>query len=155
MNALSRPIPASDYRSHSLHAATFASPSEEVVQESLLTELILSGSPSQQRLLLLPMLAHMTQQSQDQWLTLIAPEKVCDRLIEASELKALGADANKIRILRESERENLLWLTWEALKLGNSHTVIACPGKISAQSRAQLESAAQAGRSRCLLLRSF
>jgi cell division inhibitor SulA len=138
-----------------MHSASYRSLKESDKQESLLTELILSGSHSQQRQLLLPMLAHMTQQSQDQWLTLIAPADVCEQLIVASELKALGADAQKIRILKESEGENLLWLTWEALTLGNSHTVVAWPGKIKAQSRTQLESAAQSGQSRCLLLRSF
>lgn len=119
-----------------------------------ITEMSLTGSLQQQQLLLLPMLAHLTHQAEDQWLTIVATEPVCERILNTARLKAVGAAAEKIRVIRANKIEDVLWISWEALSLGNSHTVVACPGAISAESYKQLEAAAQSGRCQALLLRN-
>ena len=119
-----------------------------------LTELILSANETQQAQLLLPMLAELTRQSQDQWITFVALDGFCEQLLNAEQLKTLGAEHHKIRVVRARNSADARWITWEALKLGNSHTVIACPGKLTALELSQLESAARAGNSQGLLLRS-
>jgi len=119
-----------------------------------LTELILSSNETQQTQLLLPMLAQLTRLCGDQWITFVALDGFCEQLLNAEELKALGAEHHKIRIVRAHTPADARWITWEALKLGNSHTVIASPGKLSAVEFRQLELAAQAGNSQGLLLRS-
>ena len=118
-----------------------------------LTELILSASETQQTQLLLPMLAQLTRLSEDKWITFVALDGFCEQLLNAEQLKTLGADHHKIRIVRAHTPADARWITWEALKLGNSHTVIASPGKLSAVEFSQLELAARAGNSQGLLLR--
>jgi len=146
------------YQGHALAANEALLPAEQSLglRESSwgLTELILSANETQQTQLLLPMLAQLTRLSKDQWITFVALDGFCEQLLNAEELKTLGADHHKIRIVRAHTPADARWITWEALKLGNSHTVIASPGKLSAVEFSQLELAAQAGNSQGLLLRS-
>jgi len=134
-----------------LSAEQYITPSESTWG---LTELILSSSETQQTQLLLPMLAQLTRLCGDQWITFVALDGFCEQLLNAEELKTLGAEHHKIRIVRANTPADARWIIWEALKLGNSHTVIASPGKLSAVEFSQLEFAAQAGNSQGLLLRS-
>ena len=94
------------------------------------------------------MLAHLSRQDADRWITWIAPTG-----IDRQTLEHYGVDTAKIRLIHASRREDILWITWEALAAGNSHTVIASPGKLREKSVAKLEQAADRGRAQGLLLR--
>ena len=112
------------------------------------TELILSKECQQQAGLILPMLAFLSQQVQHQWITWVGPPHI-DRQLLARH----GVDLSKIRLIHTNHVEDILWMTWEALAAGTSHTVIASPGKLHDRQLYQLEAAAQTGQSQGLLLR--
>lgn len=117
-------------------------------QQSGVTELVLSENCPEHASLLFPMLAFLSQQAQDQWITWVAPKG-----IDRSLLNQYGVDTRKIRLIHANTAEDVLWITWEALATGNSHTVIASPGKLTDKELCQLESAAHKGLSQGLLLR--
>ncbi|MEJ2418166.1 MAG: SulA-like leucine-rich domain-containing protein [Exilibacterium sp.] len=120
-----------------------------VVQpDSGVTEVVLSRGCPRQLALLLPMLAHLSWQPDNRWITWIAPSG-----IDRQTLISYGVNTTKIRLIHTSGVENILWMTWEALAKGNSYTVISSPGKITEKAYAQLEKAAARGRAQGLLLR--
>jgi cell division inhibitor SulA len=112
------------------------------------TELVLSRECPDQLALLLPMLAHISHQSEQRWITWVAPQGIHrDRLAD------YGIDIGKIRLVHAKKTHDILRITWEALARGNSHTVLASPGKLTDHSYTQLEMAANVGHSQGLLLR--
>ncbi len=137
----------------STRARATPQPATAKTEPSLLTELIVSGNDAQRQQILLPIFAHLSRQTDDQWLTFVASDANCEQMINTCQLKAAGAAHEKIRVIRAKSPEDVLWITWEALSLGNSHTVIACPGKFNTQSRDQLEHAARSGRCKALIIR--
>lgn len=96
----------------------------------------------------MPMIAHLSRQDHSRWLTWITREPVSHRLLEA-----YGVDTKRLRLVYCKDDERQLWVTWDALALGNSHTVIASPGRLGKSVLAQLETAATQGQCRALLLR--
>lgn len=112
------------------------------------TELILTSDAPEQLALLLPMIAFLSNSSQDRWITWIAPHNVSRELLEA-----YGVNTRYIRVIHCHDQLSLLWVTWEALAAGNSHTVISSPGKLTDKELNQLEVAAIHGKSQGLLLR--
>lgn len=121
---------------------------QQTHRNSGVTELVLSHDSQDQASLLFPMLAFLSQQAKDQWITWIAPKGISQAL-----LKQYGVDTRKVRLVHVNNPEDILWVTWEALAAGNSHTVIASPGKLSDKAFRQLEGAAHRGQSQGLLLR--
>ena len=126
----------------------FAQPTRDSSQQSGVTELVLSHDCPEHASLLFPMLAYLSRQAQDQWITWVAPKGINQAL-----LSQYGVDTRKIRLVHASKAEDVLWITWEALAAGNSHTVIASPGKLSDKEFRDLEGAAHKGQSQGLLLR--
>lgn len=120
--------------------------------QSGVTELVLSHESPDLANLLLPMLAFLSNQRdaahQNRWITWVAPQGIDKAL-----LQQYGVDTGKIRLIHISKPEDILWITWEALAAGNSHTVIASPGKLSEKELRQLEAAAHQGQTQGLLLR--
>lgn len=112
------------------------------------TELILTSDAPEQLSLLLPMIAFLSNSSQDRWITWIAPHNVSRELLEA-----YGVNTRYIRVIHCHDQLSLLWVTWEALAAGNSHTVISSPGKLTDKELNQLEVAAMQGKAQGLLLR--
>ena len=116
--------------------------------KSGVTELVLSKDCPDHAELLLPMLAFLSHQAKDQWITWVAP-----RGINQSLLSQYGVDTRKVRLIHPSSSDDVLWITWEALAAGNSHTVIASPGKLTEKELRQLENAAHCGHTQGLMLR--
>lgn len=112
------------------------------------TELVLSRDSPDQASLLFPMLAFLSHQAEDRWITWVAPKGINQAL-----LSQFGVDICKVRLVHANRPEDVLWITWEALATGNSHTVIASPGKLTDREFRQLENAALCGKSQGLLLR--
>lgn len=112
------------------------------------TELVLTSESSDQLHLLLPMLAYLSHNSGDRWITWVSPKYLSRDL-----LLAYGVNINCIRLIH-SQDENPLWLIWEALASGTSNTVIASPGRLNEKELLQLEVAATKGECQGLLLRA-
>lgn len=112
------------------------------------TELILTSNSPEQLALLLPMIAFLSNACSDRWITWIAPHNISRDLLES-----YGVNTRYIRVIHCQNPQTLLWVTWEALSAGNSHTVISSPGKLTDKELAQLELAAQNGGCQGLLLR--
>lgn len=117
-------------------------------QRGGITELVLTHNAPAQTPLLLPMVAHLSQDNSDRWLTWINPGPV-DRQL----LSDYGADTGRIRLIHTHSHTDSRWIIWEALAEGNSHTVIAAPGRLSEREMQQLESAARKGECQGLILR--
>lgn len=113
-----------------------------------ITELVLTHNAPKQTQLLLPMVAHLSQGNPDRWLTWITPGPV-DRQL----LAEYGVNTHGIRLIHTDSRKDSRWIVWEALAEGNSHTVIAAPGRLTEREMQQLESAARKGECQGLILR--
>lgn len=112
------------------------------------TELVLTSDSPEQLALLLPMIAYLSNSTQGRWITWIAPHNISRELLES-----YGVNTRCIRVIHCHDQLSLLWVTWEALAAGNSHTVISSPGKLTDKELNQLEVAATQGRCQGLLLR--
>lgn len=121
---------------------------QQPARTSGVTELVLTNDSPEHAALLFPMIAHLSKNCQDRWITWIAPQNVTRQLLER-----YGVDTCLIRLIHTHKEQNALWITWEALAAGNSHTVIASPGKLTDKELMQLETAAMRGNCQGLLLR--
>lgn len=113
-----------------------------------ITELVIANASTEQALLVMPMIAFLSQSSERRWLTWIAPQHM-----SRSFLESFGVDTRFVRLIHCSDEASRLWITWDALAAGNSHTVIASPGRLTEKEFKQLEVAAHQGQSQGLLLR--
>jgi cell division inhibitor SulA len=113
-----------------------------------ITELIIANASAEQVALIMPMIAFLTKSCANRWVTWIAPQHVSREFLES-----FGVDTQYLRLIHCSDEQSRLWITWEALTAGNSHTVIASPGKLTEKEFKQLESAAAQGQCQGLLLR--
>ena len=112
------------------------------------TELVLTSDAPEQAALLLPMIAYLSQNCGDRWITWVAPHNITRQILDN-----FGVDTRYLRLIHCKDAQQALWIIWEALNAGNSHTVIASPGKLSDKELVQLEVAAQNGECQGLLLR--
>lgn len=112
------------------------------------TELVLTSDSPEQVALLLPMIAYLSNTCNDRWITWIAPHNISRELLES-----YGVNTRYIRVIHCQNPQTLLWITWEALAAGNSHTVISSPGKLTDKELTLLELAAKTGGCQGLLLR--
>ena len=113
-----------------------------------ITELIIASASPEQVALIMPMIAFLTKSCANRWVTWIAPQHVSREFLES-----FGVDTQYLRLIHCSDQQSRLWITWEALIAGNSHTVIASPGKLTEKEFKQLENAAHQGQCQGLLLR--
>lgn len=112
------------------------------------TELILTDRSQAQLQLVLPMICYLTNVQEERWVTWIT-----DRTLDKKALMELGVNTKVFRILTCASKSDLLWVTWEALSSGTSHTVITDAGRLNETEIAQLEHAAEIGQSQGLILR--
>lgn len=94
------------------------------------------------------MICYLTNVQEERWVTWIT-----DRAIDKKALMEMGVNTKVFRILTCANKTDLLWVTWEALSSGTSHTVITEAGRLSETEIAQLEHAAEIGQSQGLILR--
>ena len=120
----------------------------QVKPTSGITELIIANALPEQASLLMPMIAFISQSCADRWVTWIAPIHMTREFLES-----FGVDTRYLRLVHCSDEDRRLWITWEALAAGNSHTAISSPGKLTEKELKQLEVAALMGQSQGLLLR--
>ena len=113
-----------------------------------ITELVIANSSPEQAALIMPMIAFLTQSCVNRWVTWIAPQHLSREFLES-----FGVDTRYVRLIHCSDEASRLWITWEALAAGNSHTVISSPGKLTDKELKQLENAAYEGNCQGLLLR--
>ena len=113
------------------------------------TELILSASQPQHMAMVLPMIAQLVRSNNNRWLSWITTKP-----LDRSVLLAAGIDISRLRFIYAQQSDDTCWITWEALRSGTSHTVIATPGILSSKALQQLEEAARIGKSQGLLLRA-
>lgn len=112
------------------------------------TELVLTRDAPEQLALLLPMMAYTSRQTCNRWITWIGPQS-----ITRQELEQFGVDTRFVRLIHCADVQQILWITWEALNAGNSHMVIASPGRLTEKELSHLELAARQGQCQGLLLR--
>lgn len=113
-----------------------------------LTELVMTDFGDQQGLIL-SMAAQLSQQNDGRWLTWITDDRgLYQRLRQYPGLVQKG-----VRLVHCTEASEQLWIIWDALSLGNSHTVIASPGALQDRALAELEQAALKGASQGILVR--
>lgn len=131
-----------------MHQTQIQTQAKPAAITSGITELIIANASPEQAALLMPMIAFLTQSCSDRWVTWIAPQHLSREFLES-----FGVDTRFVRLIHCSDEASRLWINWEALAAGNSHTVISSPGKLTDKELKQLESAAYQGKSQGLLLR--
>ncbi len=112
------------------------------------TELVLTSDTPEQFAMILPMIAYLSQHCGDRWITWITSQAISRQMLES-----FGVNTTCVRLIHCKSTDEVLWITWEALQAGNSHTVIATPGRLTDKELSQLEMAAHKGQCQGLLLR--
>ncbi len=138
MNAAYSQIEAAKYE-HSVASSAPAS-------SSSITELVLTKHSPDQAMVLLPMISHLTRSS-DRWVTWVVDQRVSKK-----QLQAYGVDTRKLQMLYAPNGEDSRWVIWEALNTGTSECVIGTPGSLGEQELQYMESAAQNGKCRGLMV---
>ena len=133
-----------------MNTALKRAPSEKAC--SNITEVVMTNEDDGLSMLL-PMLAHLSRESKNKWLTWIAPKSVASRLSKKV-LESYGFALKQIRIIHPEDNDAALWLLWDALANGTSANVVANMRSLSENDRIKLETACQRGNSRGLILRS-
>ena len=133
---------------HSLPQAQQQHSAPAATSNAGLTELVLAHGAASSWSMILPMVAHLCRQDSQRWLTWVTSEP-----LPAALLISFGIDPLQLRQVHCRDSDQQLWVTWDALELGNSHTVIASPGALSQGQERYLEQAAYAGNSQALILR--
>ncbi len=106
------------------------------------------GCAHSQSAFLIPMLTYLQHQNPDRWITWVVSESQSRQIVQDQAMAQIP-----VRLIHCQSPEDVLWITWEALAKGNSHTVLASPEFTGEKILAQLEQAALQGQSQGLLLR--
>lgn len=121
---------------------------EPAAEESAFSEIALRGLPGQCLMLLAPMLRELSEESDSRWLTLIAPPAS----LTPDWLRKAGLNRERILLLPARDQAAAQALACEALRLGNSHTVVSWLS-LNEKARTQLSRAAVAGQAQSLNIR--
>ena len=119
-----------------------------------LTEIVLAESQHESYEIILPMLAHLSQQEKDRWFTWITPQGA----LHGIDIQSYGFAKERVRIIHTRSDEESLWVLWEALSNSNSATVVAKLSHfgeyhLEEHHWQELEQAAALGNTRGLVLR--
>ena len=90
--------------------------------------------------IVIPLVASLSGQKNDGWLTWITHRKPSKQ-----QLELLSVNMEKLRIVHIKENTDSRWMLWAALAEGNSHTVIADSSILSKDDIDSLEMAAIKG----------
>lgn len=93
--------------------------------------------------------ASMTQQVSDRWVTWITSSPVNSR-----QLARLGVNASSLRIVHVKNHEDARWIIWQALSQGNSCKVIAEQAYFSEADIEEMEAAAKIGQCHGILIKT-
>ena len=118
-------------------------------EPEVFSELSLRGAAGNCLNLLAPILRDLSQDTNDRWLTLIAPPSS----VTQAWLRDAGLNRERIILIHPRGTQSALELTREALRLGRSHTVVSWINPISSSARQQLISAARIGNAQSLNIR--
>ncbi|MFJ3486082.1 SOS-induced cell division inhibitor SulA [Pseudomonas sp. NPDC090202] len=118
-------------------------------EPEVFSELSLRGAAGNCLSLLAPVLRELSQDSNDRWLTLIAPPTS----VTQAWLRDAGLNRERIILMQPRGTQTALELTREVLRLGRSHTVVSWINPISGSARQQLISAARSGKAQSLNIR--
>lgn len=110
------------------------------------SELSLRGAAGNCLHLLAPILRELSQEQDARWLTLIAPPTS----LTQAWLRDAGLNRERILLLHPKAGQSPLELACEALRLGNSHTVVSWLHPLHRPARDQLASAARSGMAQSL-----
>lgn len=113
------------------------------------SELSLRGAAGNCLNLLAPILRELSQDTNDRWLTLIAPPAS----VTQAWLRDAGLNRERIILMHPRGTQSALELTREVLRLGRSHTVVSWINSLSGSARQQLASAARIGDAQSLNIR--
>ena len=118
-------------------------------EPEVFSELSLRGAAGNCLNLLAPILRDLSQDTNDRWLTLIAPPSS----VTQAWLRDAGLNRERIILMHPRGKQSALELTREALRLGRSHTVVSWINPMLASARQQLISAARTGDAQSLNIR--
>jgi cell division inhibitor SulA len=100
--------------------------------------------------IIFPLVASLSQQNSEEknisekkserWVTWIT-----DRKPNTQQINHLGASVDTLRIVHTNAKNDCRWILWEALRAGNSHTVIADIDRLSDSDIKEMEVAARTG----------
>jgi cell division inhibitor SulA len=117
---------------------------------SRIVEFVFAGEPRQQLSLVLPLLAHLSQQDDPRWLTCIGPVFLGKR-----DCQQLQLNWRRLLQVMPNHRVETIELCERALAAGRSHTVVClAPAPPSAEVMARLERAAQQGKCQGIMIHS-
>jgi cell division inhibitor SulA len=118
-------------------------------EPEVFSELSLRGAAGNCLNLLAPVLRELSQDTNDRWLTLVAPPAS----VTQAWLRDAGLNRERIILMQPRGTQSPLELTREVLRLGRSHTVVSWINPISSSARQQLASAARSGDAQSLNIR--
>ena len=118
-------------------------------EPEVFSELSLRGAAGNCLNLLAPILRDLSQDTNNRWLTLIAPPSS----VTQAWLRDAGLNRERIILMHPRGKQSALELTREALRLGRSHTVVSWINPMPASARQQLISAARTGDAQSLNIR--
>lgn len=115
--------------------------------DSSITEIILPKNRSISDNLVLPMLAHISHQCTNRWLTWIAPQHISKYM-----LAPYGFASKKVRMIHSHCDAERIEAALRSLEIGNSEVVAACLEHLPEAARSQLERASAKGKTRGIVL---
>lgn len=118
-------------------------------EDEAFSELTLRGLPGNCLTLLAPILRELSEDQDARWLTLVAPPAS----LTHDWLRKAGLNRERILLLPARDQAAAQSIACEALRLGNSHTVVSWLPTLGTQARTQLSRAAIAGRAQSLNIR--
>ncbi len=112
------------------------------VNQSNITELVISKFCSNLEQMLLPMLSFQTASSGDRWVTWVSSSTIDKNL-----LLDFGVQLDHLRLIYPKNQTDLFSLTSKALSTGNSQCVVSIFESITEQQRIEFNKAAEIGKS--------
>jgi|GEM_PF-5991605 len=113
-----------------------------------LTEILLPTTNKSRLSMLMPMLAHLSQNADSsKWFTWISPEGVDKAL-----LLQHGFKLENLQLIHTSTQEEQQWILWETLRSRRSSVVVASGNGISKEQYKRLNSAAINGNTQGLVI---
>ena len=110
------------------------------------TELVLTKHCTDDAMIVLPMIAHLSNNS-DRWLTWVINNPIDKKLLES-----YGINTSKLRLIHVDKKQDQKWLINESLKNGTSHCVIANSETLNSSDVKYFQDAAQEGHCHGLLI---
>ena len=126
-------------------------PDQRAIQQPGVSELIIPSWEQASLELVLPMLAHLSHQAHDRWLTWIGNPP-----LTRIQIKQHAFSDQNLRVIKSRNDDEVLWMMWDALNNGTSSFVVGCIkecAKAQDKERRLLEQACFAGSSRALIIK--